>query len=90
MVFGTNDERKKEHKDESSFMSKLKKPFRELEEKLEGTHLHDAKVAIVHKKHQIGKFANLVSAGPRLVSLGVARPSPARARRVVPCRAVPY
>ena len=62
MIGQTNDEKKNDGKEESSFMSKLKKPFRELEEKLEGTHLHDAKVSLVHKKHQIGKFANLVSA----------------------------
>ncbi|KAL0944696.1 phospholipase [Colletotrichum truncatum] len=47
------------------FFHKLKKPFRELEEKLEGTHLHDAKVHLVHKKHQIGKFANLFNANHR-------------------------
>ncbi|KAH6683502.1 phospholipase D p1 [Plectosphaerella plurivora] len=76
MVFRTNDENKKDLKEESSFMSKLKKPFRELEEKLEGTHLHDAKVTLTHKKHQIGKFANLVSAGIRLVSLGAPQRPP--------------
>lgn len=58
-----------DHKDDNpeneSFFHKLKKPFRELEEKLEGTHLHDAKVHLTHKKHQIGKFANLVSSHPR-------------------------
>lgn len=51
---------KKEESGSGGFMDKLKKPFRELEDKLEGTHLHDAKVHLVHKKHQIGKLANLV------------------------------
>ncbi|KAF5503442.1 Phospholipase D1 [Colletotrichum fructicola] len=58
-----------DHKDDNpeneSFFHKLKKPFRELEEKLEGTHLHDAKVHLTHKKHQIGKFANLFNANHR-------------------------
>ncbi|KAJ4390130.1 hypothetical protein N0V93_007604 [Gnomoniopsis smithogilvyi] len=31
----------------------------ELKDKLEGTHLHNFKVGLIHKKHQIGKFANL-------------------------------
>ncbi|KAI1845862.1 hypothetical protein JX265_011243 [Neoarthrinium moseri] len=42
-----------------SFTDKLKNPFHELKDKLKGTHLHDAKVALTHKKHQIGKFGNL-------------------------------
>ncbi|TDZ36575.1 Phospholipase D1 [Colletotrichum trifolii] len=57
-----------DHQDDATsggFFHKLKKPFRELEEKLEGTHLHDAKVHLVHKKHQIGKFANLFNANHR-------------------------
>ncbi|KAF6808198.1 phospholipase [Colletotrichum sojae] len=57
-----------DHQDDGSsggFFHKLKKPFRELEEKLEGTHLHDAKVHLTHKKHQIGKFANLFNANHR-------------------------
>ncbi|KAH8651018.1 hypothetical protein BX600DRAFT_418123 [Xylariales sp. PMI_506] len=41
------------------FADKLKHPFHELKEKLENTHLHDVKVNLIHKKHQIGKFANL-------------------------------
>jgi len=32
------------------FLSKLKHPFHELKEKMEGTHLHDAKVHLIHKK----------------------------------------
>ncbi|KAF9881513.1 phospholipase [Colletotrichum karsti] len=62
MVFTTD------HKEEGAndgFFHKLKKPFRELEEKLEGTHLHDAKVHLTHKKHQIGKLANLFNANHR-------------------------
>lgn len=31
----------------------------DLKEKLSDTKLHDAKVALIHKKHQIGKFGNL-------------------------------
>lgn len=31
----------------------------DLKDKLKGSHLHDAKVALIHKKHQIGKFGNL-------------------------------
>jgi phospholipase D1/2 len=34
----------------SSFAEKLKHPFQELKEKLHNTHLHDAKVHLVHKK----------------------------------------
>lgn len=65
MIGQTNDEKKNETKEESGFMGKIKKPFRELEEKLEGTHLHDAKIRLVHKKHQIGKFANLFNSNHR-------------------------
>lgn len=43
----------------SSFSDKFKQPFQELKDKLDSTHLHDAKVHLTHKKHQIGKFANL-------------------------------
>ncbi|ROT41909.1 phospholipase D p1 [Sodiomyces alkalinus F11] len=49
----------------SSWRDKLKKPFRELEEKLEGTHLHDAKVSLHHKKQQLGKFGNLFNGNHR-------------------------
>lgn len=42
-----------------SFSDKLMNPFHELKEKLKDTHLHDAKIHLIHKKHQIGKFANL-------------------------------
>jgi len=41
----TNGE-KKHH----GFMDKLKHPLHELKEKLEDTHLHDAKVHLIHKK----------------------------------------
>ena len=34
----------------SSFADKLKHPFQGLREKLHGTHLHDAKIHLVHKK----------------------------------------
>ncbi|KXX82091.1 Phospholipase D1 [Madurella mycetomatis] len=39
---------------------KLKLPIREAKEKLHNSsHLHDAKVHLIHQKHKIGKFANL-------------------------------
>ncbi|KAK0736139.1 hypothetical protein B0T21DRAFT_289344 [Apiosordaria backusii] len=39
---------------------KIKLPFRGVKEKLShSTHLHDAKVHMIHTKHKIGKFANL-------------------------------
>ncbi|EON97584.1 putative phospholipase d p1 protein [Phaeoacremonium minimum UCRPA7] len=42
---------------------KLAHPFHEMKEKfedaLEETHLKDLKVSLIHKKHKIGKFANL-------------------------------
>ncbi|OLN81033.1 Phospholipase D1-like protein 3 [Colletotrichum chlorophyti] len=61
----TSDHGHQEDSGGGGFFDKLKKPFRELEEKLEGTHLHDAKVHLVHKKHQIGKLANLFNANHR-------------------------
>ncbi|EEY22301.1 phospholipase D p2 [Verticillium alfalfae VaMs.102] len=63
----TNDENKKKVESGSgtSLKDKLKAPFQKLEEKLEGTHLHDAKIHITHKKHQIGKFANLFNRNHR-------------------------
>lgn len=60
MTTSDHGHKKEESGSGGGFMDKLKKPFRELEDKLEGTHLHDAKVHLVHKKHQIGKLANLV------------------------------
>ncbi|KAH8882570.1 phospholipase D/nuclease [Thozetella sp. PMI_491] len=45
--------------EEKGLGDKLKHPFQELKEKLHNTHLHDVKVQLIHKKHQIGKFANL-------------------------------
>ncbi|KAL8297947.1 hypothetical protein RB597_007064 [Gaeumannomyces tritici] len=43
----------------SGFFHKLKSEVSELKDKLEGTALHDAKVRLTNKKHQIGKFTNL-------------------------------
>ncbi|KAK3317992.1 hypothetical protein B0H66DRAFT_555933 [Apodospora peruviana] len=40
--------------DHHGFIDKIK-------EKLHGTHLHDAKVHLIHQKHKIGKFANLIN-----------------------------
>lgn len=52
----------------SGFFHKLKSEVSELKDKLEGTaihELHDAKVHLTHKKHQIGKFGNLFNPGHR-------------------------
>ncbi|OTB10016.1 hypothetical protein K445DRAFT_323413 [Daldinia sp. EC12] len=38
---------------------KLKHPFHDLKEKLKDTHLHDAKISLIHQKHKFGKLANL-------------------------------
>ncbi|KAI2472482.1 phospholipase D/nuclease [Annulohypoxylon bovei var. microspora] len=43
----------------SDFVDKLKHPFQDLKEKLKDTHLHDAKISLIHKKHKLGKLANL-------------------------------
>ncbi|KAH7327927.1 putative phospholipase PldA [Stachybotrys elegans] len=37
----------------------------DLRDKLHDTKLHDAKIALVHKKHQVGKFANLFNRNHR-------------------------
>ncbi|KAK7749113.1 hypothetical protein SLS62_008400 [Diatrype stigma] len=52
---GSNDHGA-EHQD---LGDRLKQPFHDLKEKLKGTHLHDAKVHLIHEKHKLGKFANL-------------------------------
>ncbi|KAI1491290.1 hypothetical protein F5X96DRAFT_678512 [Biscogniauxia mediterranea] len=46
----------------SGFADKLKKPLGELKEltdKFKETHLRDAKIELIHKKHKLGKFANI-------------------------------
>ncbi|KAI0889509.1 phospholipase D/nuclease [Annulohypoxylon maeteangense] len=43
----------------SDFVEKLKHPFHDLKEKLKDTHLYDAKVSLIHKKHKLGKLGNL-------------------------------
>ncbi|KAI1352454.1 phospholipase D/nuclease [Xylaria sp. FL0043] len=50
-----------DHQDEGhhNFADKLKHPFHELKEKLKDTHLEDAKVALNHRKHKIGKLGNI-------------------------------
>ncbi|KAI1157537.1 phospholipase D/nuclease [Nemania serpens] len=45
--------------DHSDLADKLKHPFQELKDKLRDTHLHDIKISLIHKKHQVGKFGNL-------------------------------
>lgn len=44
----------------SSVCETLTHPVHGLKEKLKHSHLHDVKVGLMHKKAQIGKFANLV------------------------------
>ncbi|KAI5861564.1 phospholipase D/nuclease [Durotheca rogersii] len=41
------------------FAHKLKHSLHDLKEKLEDTHLHDAKASLINTKHKIGKFANI-------------------------------
>jgi phospholipase D1/2 len=48
-----------------SFKDKLAHPFPHLREKLNDTHIHDAKVKVTHLKHKIGKFGNLVNPNHR-------------------------
>ncbi|KAI2773967.1 phospholipase D/nuclease [Daldinia loculata] len=43
----------------SDISDKLRNPFHELKEKLKDTHLHDAKIGLIHQKHKFGKLANL-------------------------------
>lgn len=45
--------------DDQSTKEKLKHPFQELRDKLEGTHLQSLKIGLTHQKHKIGKLANL-------------------------------
>ncbi|KAI1653522.1 phospholipase D/nuclease [Daldinia decipiens] len=45
--------------DHSDISDKLRHPFHELKERLKDTHLHDAKIGIIHQKHKFGKLANL-------------------------------
>ncbi|KAL1874951.1 hypothetical protein VTK73DRAFT_10320 [Phialemonium thermophilum] len=40
---------------------KLKHPIHELRDKLHHSHLHDVKVGLIHKKHQLGKLTNLIN-----------------------------
>ncbi|KAI1109876.1 phospholipase D/nuclease [Nemania sp. NC0429] len=43
----------------SHLADKLKHPFQELKDKLKDTHIHDIKIGLINKKHQVGKFGNL-------------------------------
>lgn len=51
------------HQDDSG--EKHKNPFQDLKDKFQKTQLHEtlhnAKVSLIHKKQQVGKFANLVN-----------------------------
>ncbi|KAJ9142912.1 Phospholipase [Pleurostoma richardsiae] len=49
------------HEQHHGVRDKLKDEIHELKEKLHNSHLHDLKVSLIHKKHTIGKFANLVN-----------------------------
>jgi phospholipase D1/2 len=42
--------------DDSSLTDKLKHPFHNLKEKLKHTHLHDAKVGIIHQKYVLSSI----------------------------------
>jgi hypothetical protein len=42
-------------------MSAISDKMQHLKDKLHHTKLHDVKVELIHKKHQVGKFGNLVS-----------------------------
>ncbi|KAE9371059.1 phospholipase D/nuclease [Stipitochalara longipes BDJ] len=44
---------------------KIKHPFNNLREKFRDTKLYDLKVGLINKKHEIGKFANLVNPNHR-------------------------
>ncbi|RYP16543.1 hypothetical protein DL765_005104 [Monosporascus sp. GIB2] len=48
-----------QHGKQHGLSDKLKPPMHELRDKLKDTHLHDAKVHLIHQKHKIGKFANI-------------------------------
>jgi hypothetical protein len=45
-----NGVKKEGHDDQDSLKDKIKHPFHELKEMLEGTHLHNLKVGLTHKK----------------------------------------
>jgi len=44
---------------------KLKHPFSNMREKFRDSSLYDLKVGLIHKKHEIGKFANLINPNHR-------------------------
>ncbi|KAG0646370.1 Phospholipase D1 [Hyphodiscus hymeniophilus] len=44
---------------------KLKHPFHNMREKFRDTKLYDVKVGLINKKHEIGKFANLINPNHR-------------------------
>ncbi|KAH6676249.1 hypothetical protein B0J14DRAFT_585147 [Halenospora varia] len=44
---------------------KMKHPFGNLREKLRDTKLYDLKVGLINKKHELGKFANLINPNHR-------------------------
>ncbi|TGO63102.1 hypothetical protein BCON_0015g00310 [Botryotinia convoluta] len=49
----------------SKLKEKVKNPFASLREKLHDTKLHDVKVGLIQKKHQIGKLGNLFNPNHR-------------------------
>lgn len=49
----------------SSLKEKMKHPFENMREKFRDTKLYDLKVGLIHKKHELGKFANLVNPNHR-------------------------
>ncbi|PQE20564.1 phospholipase D p1 protein [Rutstroemia sp. NJR-2017a BBW] len=48
-----------------SFKEKMKNPISALRNKLKDTKLHDVKVGLIHKKHEIGKLGNLFNPNHR-------------------------
>ena len=48
---------------------KLKNPFNSMREKFRDSSLYDVKVGLIHKKHEIGKFANLVGSPYRKLEI---------------------
>jgi len=52
-------------RDHHSLSQKLRHPINEIKQKLSGSSLHDVKVALHHKKHGLGKYANIFNPGHR-------------------------
>jgi hypothetical protein len=53
------------HHKRRSTMSAISDKMQHLKDKLHHTKLHDVKVELIHKKHQVGKFGNLFNRAHR-------------------------